>query len=186
MSRIGKAPITIPAGVTVDAKEGMITVKGPKGTLTQKISGSFSFENENGVLNIKSQEDTKQNRALHGLYRSIINNMVVGVSVGFEQVLELVGVGYRAEMKEKNLDLSLGFSHGILFVLPDEVQATAETVKGQPPRITLKCIDKQLLGQVVAKIRGIRPPEPYKGKGVRKQGEVVRRKAGKTSGKGKK
>ncbi|MCS6903885.1 MAG: 50S ribosomal protein L6 [Bacteroidia bacterium] len=184
MSRIGKQPIPLPKGVSVKVEDNWVIVKGPKGELRQAIRSDFQIAHEDSTLVIKRQDDSKMSKALHGLYRALINNMVIGVNNGYELALELIGVGYRAEAKGRNLELSLGFSHQVLFILPPEVSVTTEVQKGQAPRIILRCIDKQLLGQVAAKIRSIRPPEPYKGKGIRFVGEVVRRKAGKASGKG--
>lgn len=181
MSRIGKAIITIPTGVTITENEGIVTVKGPKGELTQELTGGITIEQKDGELTVNRPSDSKQNRALHGLYRALINNMVIGTSEGFEKKLELVGVGYRASNQGQKLELALGFSHGIVVELPAEVKVTTETEKGKNPIITLVSHDKQLLGMVVAKIRSFRKPEPYKGKGVRFVGEIVRRKAGKSA-----
>ena len=184
MSRIGKAPIDLPSGVevTVD-KSNMITVKGPKGTLTQQLDPDLKLSVEDGTLVIERPTEQKRHRSAHGLYRSLVNNMVEGVSNGFNRDLELYGVGYRASNTGNLLELSLGYSHPIMFYVPDEVKLETVTEKGQPPTIKLSGIDKQLIGQVAAKIRSFRKPEPYKGKGVRYKGEVIRRKAGKTAAK---
>ena len=181
MSRIGKAIITIPAGVTVTEKEGVVTVKGPKGELSQELTEGITIEQNEGTLTVNRPSDAKQHRALHGLYRALINNMTVGVSEGFEKKLELVGVGYRASHTGQKLELALGFSHGIVLELPSEVKIDTLTEKGKNPIITLTSFDKQLIGMVAAKIRSFRKPEPYKGKGVRFVGEIVRRKAGKSA-----
>lgn len=181
MSRIGKAIITIPSGVTITEKDGVVTVKGPKGELTQELTGGITIEQNDGVLTVNRPSESKQHRALHGLYRALINNMVVGTSEGFTKKLELVGVGYRASNQGQRLELALGFSHGIVLELPSEVQVETLTEKGKNPIITLSSYDKQLLGMVAAKIRSFRKPEPYKGKGVRFVGEQIRRKAGKSA-----
>jgi len=181
MSRIGKAIITIPAGVTVTEKEGVVTVKGPKGELTQELTEGITLEQEDGVLTFSRPSDSKQHRALHGLYRALVNNMIIGATEGFTKKLELVGVGYRASHAGQKLELALGFSHGIVLELPKEVVIDTLTEKGKNPIITLTSFDKQLLGMVAAKIRSFRKPEPYKGKGVRFVGENVRRKAGKSA-----
>lgn len=184
MSRIGKAIIKVPAGVSVHRDGGVVTVKGPKGTLEQYVHPDITYTLENDELQVHRPTDQKRHRELHGLYRSLINSLIIGVTDGFVKEMELIGVGYKAEAKGQILEMSLGFSHGIQFVMPEGIVVTTETLKGQPPKITLKSIDKQLLGFVAAKIRSLRPPEPYKGKGIRFVGEVIRRKAGKTSGKG--
>jgi large subunit ribosomal protein L6 len=181
MSRIGKAIITVPAGITVTEKEGVVTVKGPKGELSQELTAGITLEQKDGELNVNRPSDSKQHKALHGLYRALIANMIVGVSDGFEKKLELVGVGYRASHSGQKLELALGFSHGIVLELPGEVKVDTLTEKGKNPIITLTSYDKQLLGMVAAKIRSFRKPEPYKGKGVRFVGENVRRKAGKSA-----
>src|SRR5690606_31116524 len=181
MSRIGKAIITIPAGVTVTEKDGIVTVKGPKGELSQEMTAGITLEQNDGELTFSRQSESKQHKALHGLYRSMVNNMIVVVSEGFEKNLELVGVGYRASHSGQKLELALGFSHGIVLALPSEVKVDTLTEKGKRPIITLSSHDKQLLGMVSAKIRSFRKPEPYKGKGVRFVGEIVRRKAGKSA-----
>ena len=181
MSRIGKAIITVPAGVTITEKDGTVTVKGPKGELTQELKGGITFEQKDGELTVSRPSESKEHKALHGLYRALINNMVVGTSEGFEKKLELVGVGYRASHSGQKLELALGYSHGIVLYLPAEVKVDTLTEKGKNPIITLTSHDKQLLGMVSAKIRSFRKPEPYKGKGVRFVGENVRRKAGKSA-----
>ncbi|MFB9120634.1 50S ribosomal protein L6 [Bergeyella porcorum] len=181
MSRIGKAIITIPAGVTVTEQDNIVTVKGPKGELTQELTGGITLEQKDGELTVNRPSDSKQHKALHGLYRALINNMVVGTSEGFEKKLELVGVGYRASHSGQKLELALGFSHGIVLELPQEIKVDTLTEKGKNPIITLSSHDKQLLGMVTAKIRSFRKPEPYKGKGIRFVGENVRRKAGKSA-----
>ncbi|MBM7417748.1 MULTISPECIES: 50S ribosomal protein L6 [Chryseobacterium] len=181
MSRIGKAIITIPAGITVSEKEGVVTVKGPKGELSQELTEGITIEQNEGTLTVNRPSDAKQHRALHGLYRALIANMIVGVEKGFEKKLELVGVGYRASHAGQKLELALGFSHGIVLELPSEVKVDTLTEKGKNPIITLTSHDNQLLGMVAAKIRSFRKPEPYKGKGVKFVGEIVRRKAGKSA-----
>ncbi len=184
MSRIGKKPITIPQGVTLSMDDkNVLTVKGPKGTLTMNMDREMKIKQEEGTVTVIRPTDQIRHKALHGLYRSLVDNMITGVSQGFTRELELVGVGYRASVQGQLLDLSLGFSHNILIALPDEVKASATMVKGQAPRVTLESHDKQLLGQVAAKIRSLRKPEPYKGKGVRFSGEYIRRKAGKSASK---
>ncbi|MCI5080976.1 MAG: 50S ribosomal protein L6 [Saprospiraceae bacterium] len=182
MSRVGKAPISLPKGVeiTVD-KSNVVTVKGPKGELQQQVDPDLTVKIEDGVLEISRPTEQKRHKAMHGLYRALINNLVVGVTEGYVKELELVGVGYRASNTGNLLELSLGYSHPIIFYIPDELKVTTETVKGQPPLVRLEGIDKQLIGQVAAKIRSFRKPEPYKGKGVRYKGEQIRRKAGKTA-----
>ncbi len=182
MSRIGKQPVNIPAGVEVKVNDGVITVKGKLGELTQKFDPqATTVKVEDNQVIVERASDSKQHRAYHGLYRSLINNMVVGVSEGFKIVQELVGVGYRASNSGQLLDLSLGFSHHIYFQIPDEVKVETVSQKGKNPLVILTSYDKQLLGQVAAKIRSLRKPEPYKGKGVRYQGEEIRRKAGKSA-----
>lgn len=184
MSRIGKKVINLPANVTVTVSPANeVTVKGPKGELKQQVDRDIQVKVEGNELHVTRPTEQIRHRALHGLYRSLINNMVVGVTEGYELKLELVGVGYRAAVTGQLLDLALGYSHNIILELPKEVTATAIMEKGKPPLVTLSSIDKQLVGQVAAKIRSFRKPEPYKGKGVRFVGEVVRRKAGKTAGK---
>ncbi len=183
MSRVGNSPITIPAGVEVKFNDGVVTVKGKLGELSQTISEAIDITIEGEVLTVARKNEEKQTRADHGLYRSLINNMVQGVSTGFEKKLELVGVGYRASNQGQRLDLSLGYSHNIVIELPKEVQVNTVSEKGKNPIVELKSHDKQLVGMVAAKIRSFRKPEPYKGKGVRYVGEYIRRKAGKTASK---
>jgi len=185
MSRIGKLPITVPAGVTITQQENVVTVKGPKGTLTQEINPNISIAVEGNLCVVSRPDDEKQNRSMHGLYRSLINNMVVGVSEGYKKTLELVGVGYRVSNQGQVLEMALGYTHSIFLGLPAEIKVETKTERNQNPLIILESADKQLIGQVCAKIRSFRMPEPYKGKGVRFKGEVVRRKAGKSAGKGK-
>ncbi|MEM7369253.1 MAG: 50S ribosomal protein L6 [Bacteroidota bacterium] len=183
MSRIGTLPITLPAKVEISVdKSNVVTVKGPKGELKQKVDPDLTVEIDGNTLKITRPTDQKRHRAAHGLYRSLINNMVIGVSQGYEKNMEVVGVGYKAEAKGNLLELSLGFSHPIVFALPPEISVETETKRGVPPKIMLKGIDKQLIGQIAAKIRSFRPPEPYKGKGIRFEGEEIRRKAGKAAG----
>jgi large subunit ribosomal protein L6 len=187
MSRVGKVPITIPQGVEINVSKGnLVTVKGPKGELKQQVDPDISLEIEGGVLSVKRPTDQKRHRSIHGLYRALLNNMVEGVNNGFTKQLELVGVGYRVSSVGQVLEVSVGYSHPIVFVLPKEIKVETKTEKGSNPTIILQSNDKQLLGQVAAKIRGFRKPEPYKGKGIRLSDEVVRRKVGKTGGKGKK
>ncbi|AKQ44559.1 50S ribosomal protein L6 [Rufibacter radiotolerans] len=184
MSRIGKLPITLPQGVEVLVnQDNLVTVKGPKGTLTAQVDTDISIAVEDGVLTVTRPTEQKRHKALHGLYRSIINNMIIGVSTGYKMSLELVGVGFKATTVGQNLELALGYSHNIYVGLPPEISANAVTEKGKAPVIHLEGIDKQLIGQVAAKIRSLRKVEPYKGKGIRFVGEVVRRKAGKTASK---
>ena len=184
MSRIGNAIIEVPAGVTVGVnKFNLVTVKGPKGELTQQIDPDLTLKVEDGVLTVSRPTDQKRHRAVHGLYRSLVNNMVIGVSDGYTKDLELVGVGYRASNTGQLLELTLGYSHPILFLVPDEIKLETVTEKGKNPLVKLSGSDKQLIGQIAAKIKGFRKPEPYKGKGVRFVGEEIRRKAGKTAAK---
>ena len=184
MSRIGNAPINIPEGVEVNISEdNVVSVKGKLGELSEKVNLSIHVNIENGEVRLSRPNDSKQLRSMHGLYRSLINNMVIGVSSGYVIEQELVGVGYRAKSQGQNLELSLGFSHPIIFQLPEQVKVTAVTEKGKNPTIKLESFDKQLIGQVAAKIRSFRKPEPYKGKGILFKGEVIRRKAGKTAAK---
>lgn len=184
MSRIGKKPINIPSGVTVDVSaHGLVTVKGPKGTLTQDVNPDIEVKVEGQEVVVSRPTDSKRHKSMHGLYRSLINNMVIGVSEGYKKDLELVGVGYKATNQGQVLELSLGYSHNIFFALPQNVSLKTETPKGKNPIITLEAIDKELIGQIAAKIKSLRKVEPYKGKGVRFVGEQVRRKAGKTAGK---
>ncbi|NLX80192.1 MAG: 50S ribosomal protein L6 [Proteiniphilum sp.] len=183
MSRIGKLPITIPAGVTITVgDDNIVTVKGPKGEISQQISPNIKLENEDGVLTLVRPDDSKENRSKHGLYRSLVNNMVVGVSEGYRKELELVGVGYRASNTGQLLELSLGFTHSIFMQIADEIKVETKSERNKNPLIILESHDKQLLGQVCAKIRSFRKPEPYKGKGVKFVGEEIRRKSGKTVG----
>lgn len=184
MSRIGKAPITLPKGVQITISDkNLVTVKGPKGTLEQAVDPNISMKQDDGVLTVERPSDAKPHRAKHGLYRALIANMVQGVSEGFVIQQELVGVGYRAVAKGQQLTLSLGFSHTVMIDLPPQIKVSAVQEKGKNPIIKLESADKQLIGQVAAKLRSLRKPEPYKGKGVRFVGEVVRRKAGKAAGK---
>ena len=184
MSRIGKAPIELPSGVEINVSNGnLVTVKGPKGELSQQIDPDLKVEVNDGELVVTRPTDQKRHRSMHGLYRSLINNMVVGVSEGYSKEMELVGVGYRASNTGQLLELTLGYSHPVMFYIPDEVKVEAVMEKGKTPRVKLSSIDKQLIGQVAAKIRSFRKPEPYKGKGIKFVGEEIRRKAGKTAGK---
>lgn len=184
MSRVGNAPITIPKGVQIDVTKGnLVTVKGPKGELTQQLNPDLSVNVEDGELNVSRPTDSKRHKSLHGLSRALINNMVEGVANGFVLEMEVIGVGYRVENKGNLLILTLGFSHPIYFYVPDEVKVETTMEKGKPPMIRLESADKQLVGQIAAKIRSFRKPEPYKGKGIRFKGEQIRRKAGKTAGK---
>ena len=181
MSRIGKNPISIPAGVTVEVNENTVTVKGKLGQLTQNYTDNVTVKVEEGQVIVERAADSKQERAQHGLYRALINNMITGVSTGFTKELELVGVGYRASNQGQKLDLALGYSHNIILEIASEVTLETISEKGKNPIVKLTSFDKQLLGQVAAKIRGFRKPEPYKGKGVKFVGEVLRRKAGKSA-----
>ena len=184
MSRIGKMPITIPQGVDVTVeKNNLVKVKGPKGELYQQVDKDLEIVIEDGELQIKRPTEQKRHRAMHGLYRSLVANMVQGVSEGFTRSLELVGVGYRCANTGQLLELALGYSHPIYFYVPDEVKLTTKMEKGSNPTVILESSDKQLIGQIAAKIRAFRKPEPYKGKGVRYSGEVIRRKAGKAAAK---
>ncbi len=180
MSRIGKSPVTVPEGVTIDINDTVITVKGKLGELTQDFSGVTVKEEEGNVL-VERLSDSKDDRSKHGLYRSLINNMVEGVSKGWSKELELVGVGYRASNQGQKLDLAIGFSHNIVLNVAPEVKVETISEKGKNPIVKLTSHDKQLVGQVAAKIRGFRKPEPYKGKGIRFVGEIIRRKAGKSA-----
>ena len=182
MSRIGKAPIAIPAGVTVEVKDHVVTVKGKNGSLEQVVNPDINVTVEDGHVHVTRPSDDREHRALHGLYRALIHNMVVGVSEGYRKEMELVGVGYRATANGQVLELSLGFSHAIYIKLPPEVKVEAKSERNKNPLIILTSDDKQLLGQVCAKIRSLRKPEPYKGKGIKFVGEVIRRKSGKTAG----
>jgi large subunit ribosomal protein L6 len=184
MSRIGNKIITLPAGVSLDISAGnLVTVNGPKGTLSQQIDQDIMVEIEGSILTVKRPTEQKRHKAMHGLYRSLINNMVVGVSEGFQKDLEIIGVGYKAANQGNILELSLGYSHMIFMSIPSEIKVATAMEKGKNPMVTLNGIDKQLIGQVAAKIKSLRPVEPYKGKGVRFVGEQVRRKAGKAGGK---
>ncbi len=184
MSRIGKMPIALPAKVELEvSKSNLVTVKGPKGTLKQQVDADITVAVENGQINVTRPTDQKRHRALHGLYRSLLANMVQGVSEGYTAKMELIGVGYKLEPKDGRILFTLGYSHPIEVALPAEVKFETKMEKGSPPTLIMSCFDKQLLGAVCAKIRSFRTPEPYKGKGIRFHGEVVRRKAGKTSGK---
>ena len=184
MSRIGKQPIAIPSGVTLTINaDNELTIKGPKGELTQAINKDIKVVQEDGNIVLNRPSDENQHKALHGLYRAIIANMVKGVTEGYTKTLELVGVGYKATNQGNLLDLALGYSHNIVFEIPKELKVTTSQEKGKNPMISLESTDKQLLGQVCAKIRSLRKPEPYKGKGVKFENEVLRRKAGKSAGK---
>ena len=185
MSRVGKAPISVPSGVNIEVSKGnLVTVKGPKGSISEQMDADLSIDLSEGVLSVSRPTDSKRHRSLNGLTRALLNNMVEGVSAGFTREMELVGVGYRVENKGQMLILTLGYSHPIYFVLPNDVKVETKMEKGQTPRILLQSHDKQLIGQICAKIRSFRKPEPYKGKGIRFVGEIIRRKAGKTAGKG--
>jgi large subunit ribosomal protein L6 len=184
MSRIGKQPVVVPSGVTVTvSKDNQLIVKGPKGELKQEVDRDITIEVKDGQVLFSRPTDQIRHRALHGLYRSLVDNMVKGVTEGFKKNLELVGVGFKASNQGNLLDLSLGFSHNIVFEIPKELSVKTAQEKGDNPKIYLEGIDKQLIGQVAAKLRGLRKPEPYKGKGVKYVGEAVRRKAGKAAGK---
>ena len=184
MSRIGKLPIAIPSGVSINVSEdNVVTVKGPKGELFQQVSPGMKIEVENGTLTITRPNEEKEQRSLHGLYRSLIHNMVVGVSDGYKKELELIGVGYRVSNQGQLLELSLGYTHSIFLELPIEIKVETKMERNKSPLIILESADKQLIGQVCAKIRSFRKPEPYKGKGIRFAGEQIRRKSGKTAGK---
>lgn len=183
MSRIGNLPIPIPVGVTITSNENLVSVKGPKGELSQLVEASLSIDIQDNDVIIHRNNEEKQTKAFHGLYRSLINNMVIGVSQGYEATLELIGVGYRASSNGQVLELSLGYSHPIVMLLPKEITVEAVTERNKVPYIKLQSIDKQLLGQVSAKIRSFRKLEPYKGKGIKFPGEYVRRKAGKSAAK---
>jgi large subunit ribosomal protein L6 len=183
MSRVGKSPISIPSGVTLDvSKSNMVTVKGSKGELKQQVDHDITLTIEDGVLTIKRPTEQKRHKALHGLYRALIQNMVIGVSEGYTKELELVGVGYRVSNTGNLVEFTLGYSHPIYFVVPNEVNVETKMEKGSNPRVILNSHDKQLIGQVAAKMRTFRKIEPFKGKGIRFVGEQIRRKAGKTAG----
>ncbi len=183
MSRIGNKPISIPDGVILSITGNVVTIKGPKGELTQEIDAEFKLEENEGAYLLKRPTEQKRHKAMHGLYRSLIHNAVVGVSEGYKKELELIGVGYRANVQGNLLDLTLGYSHNIIFQIPAEVKVSAESAKGKAPMVVLESNDKQLIGQVAAKLRSLRKIEPYKGKGIKFVGEVIRRKAGKTAAK---
>ncbi|RIV27513.1 50S ribosomal protein L6 [Fibrisoma montanum] len=183
MSRIGKKPIALPSNVTLSYDNNIVTVKGPKGTLTQTIDPDISVEVQDGQIQVSRPTEQKRHKALHGLYRSLVNNMVTGVSTGFKVDLEVIGVGYKASVTNNVLELNLGYSHNVFVAIPPEIKVTAVTEKGQNPKVSLEGLDKQLIGDVAAKIRSLRKVEPYKGKGIRFVGEQVRRKAGKSSSK---
>lgn len=184
MSRIGKAPITLPKGVEMKVSDAnVVTVKGPKGELTQQVDPDLTIKIEDGEVNIERPTEQKRHRAMHGLYRALLYNMVEGVTDGFVKELELVGVGYRASNTGQLLELTIGYSHPVMFALPDEIAVETKMEKGKNPTVRLECADKQLLGQIAAKIRSFRKPEPYKGKGIKYAGEQLRRKAGKSAGK---
>jgi large subunit ribosomal protein L6 len=182
MSRIGKLPVSVPKGVQIEISEkNLVSVKGPKGALEQQIDPDIKVKFENGTIELERPTEQKRHKSLHGLYRALIANMVHGVSEEFKIVQELVGVGYKAVAKGQLLELSLGYSHNVVVVLPEEIKVTTVTERGKNPIITLTSIDKQLLGQIAAKIRSLRKPEPYKGKGIKFQGEEIKRKAGKAA-----
>ncbi len=184
MSRIGKKPISLPANVTVSIEIGnVVIVKGPKGLLSRKVDSDIVVRQEGSQIVVERPTEQKRHKALHGLYRSLVNNMIVGVSDGFKQSLEIVGVGYKATVINNVLELSLGYSHGLFLTFPQEIKALAITEKGKNPIVTLEGIDKELVGQVAAKIKSLRKVEPYKGKGIRTSGQLIRRKAGKTAAK---
>ncbi len=184
MSRIGKAPIELPKSVSIEvSNSNLVKVKGPKGELFQQVDPDISVTVDNGVLTVSRPTEQKRHKALHGTYRALLSSLVKGVSEGYKSELELVGVGYRADVAKQVLTLSLGYSHPVVVLLPSEIQAAAKQEKGQNPIVTLECTDKDLLGLVCAKIRSIRKPEPYKGKGIKFVGEQLRRKAGKSAAK---
>ncbi len=183
MSRIGKLPINLPTKVEITvAADNTVTVKGPKGSLSQKLDPDIKVSVEEGTLTVTRPTDQKRHRAMHGLYRALINNMVVGVSEGYKREMEIIGVGFRVENQGNLVTFTIGYSHPVMFYVPSEIKVTTAMEKGQPPLIRLEGIDKELLGQVCAKMRGFRKPEPYKGKGIMFKGEQIRRKAGKTAG----
>ena len=183
MSRIGKLPIQLPKGVTMTQEDGIVKLKGPKGELWQAVNPDIKVTVDNGVLTVERPSDERKYKALHGLYRALINNMVTGVSTGYRKELELVGVGYRVNNTGQVLELSLGYTHSIFFELPEEITVETKTERNKNPLIILESADKQLLGQVCAKIRSFRKPEPYKGKGIKFVGETIRRKSGKSAAK---
>ena len=183
MSRIGNAPIEIPQGVEVKiAGNNLVTVKGPKGEITQQVDPDLGLKIDDGVLSVSRPTEQKRHKSMHGLYRSLIANMVQGVSEGFVKELELVGVGYRVQNAGNLVELTIGYSHPVMFYIPDEIKVETKMEKGQNPMIRLESYDKQLLGHIASKIRALRKPEPYKGKGIKYKDEVIRRKAGKTAG----
>ena len=183
MSRIGKMPIAVPAKVEVTvASDNTVTVKGPKGTLSQKVDPDIKVSLEEGNVIVERPTEQKRHKSMHGLYRALLSNMVTGVSQGYIKEMEIIGVGYRVENQGNLVTFSLGYSHPVIFYVPSEVKVTTGMEKGSPPFIKLECHDKELLGQVCAKIRAFRKPEPYKGKGIMFKGEIIRRKAGKTAG----
>jgi large subunit ribosomal protein L6 len=184
MSRIGKLPIALPKGVEVSVSDkNVVTVKGAKGTLTQDVDSAISVKNEDGIITVIRATEQKRHKAMHGLYRALIASMVKGVSEGYKTEQELIGVGYRAVNKGQLLELTLGYSHNVTFELPKEIKVTTVSEKGKNPTIIMESSDKQLIGMVAAKIRSLRKPEPYKGKGIKFTGEILRRKAGKSAGK---
>ena len=183
MSRIGKAPINLPEGVSITIDKNVVNVKGPKGELTQEIDPDITCKVEDGVVTLERPTEQKRHKSLHGLYRSLVSNMVEGVSNGYKKEMELVGVGYKAAVQNNVLELNLGYSHSIYFAVPEEIKVSAETEKGKNPKVIVEGIDKQLVGQISAKIKSLRKVEPYKGKGIRFIGEQIRRKAGKTAAK---
>jgi large subunit ribosomal protein L6 len=184
MSRIGKKPIDLPQGVTVTVTaDNVVVVKGPKGELKQEVNPDIKVSVEGAVLTVERPTEQKRHKALHGLYRSLISNMIIGVSQGYKKDLELVGVGFKAAVSDNVLELNLGYSHSIYLAVPSEIKAGAEMLKGKNPTISLEGIDKELIGQVAAKIKSLRKTEPYKGKGIKFVGEITRRKAGKTASK---
>lgn len=185
MSRVGNAIISLPKGVTIDvSKSNLVTVKGPKGQLAEQFDHDMEFAIEDGTLSVKRPTNQQRHKAAHGLSRALLSNMVEGVSNGYKKTMELVGVGYRTTNTGNMLELIVGYSHPIMFDIPKEITLSTKTEKGSNPMIILESVDKQLLGQVAAKIRSFRKPEPYKGKGIKFEGEILRRKAGKTAGKG--
>jgi large subunit ribosomal protein L6 len=184
MSRIGNKVIVVPAGVTVSvADDNVVSVKGPKGILTQAVDSDIVVESEGSLVKVKRPTEQKRHKALHGLYRSLINNMIIGVDAGYKKELEIIGVGYKASAANNVLELQLGYSHNIFMAIPEEIKLTTTSEKGQNPKVILEGIDKELIGSVAAKIKSLRKVEPYKGKGIRFVGEVVRRKAGKSASK---
>jgi len=183
MSRIGKSPVTIPSGVEVKVDSNVVTVKGSKGELTQEMDSCVSMNIEDGTITFTRESNTPDHRAKHGLYRALVANMIVGVSEGYKKELEVVGVGYRASVSGQRLELALGYSHPVIIEFPSEIKVSAVSEKGKAPVVTLESHDKQLVGQAAAKIRSLRKPEPYKGKGIKYVGEELRRKAGKSAAK---